>query len=94
MIKNSYNVIMKTKEINKEAIQVMKTIFKTVLISRDKEIWKWALEVVDKHLWKLYHQKCVDIVNFNWKNEFIWKSVKYQMYKSYREKFIKKPLWI
>ena len=40
MIKNSYNVIMKTKEINKEAIQVMKTIFKTVLISRDKEIWK------------------------------------------------------
>lgn len=67
---------MKLSEITKSANDIIKTIFKEVKKSDDKEVWKKAFEFIKQK-------------EYEGSNRFVWERVKIILSKRYGEKFIK-----
>lgn len=85
---------MKISEITKQGNKILKTIYKYVLISKDKILWKKALESINKHIEKLKQEKNILIIK-NDKNVnktimelWYWESAKKQFIKKYGKKFL------
>ena len=72
---------MKTTEIKLEAEQIIKDLFFKVLESNDKEVWKKAIEFINR--------KTDDLELNCWEGKFIWRKVRNIMTSKYWKKFIK-----
>ena len=85
---------MKLSEVKTQGESILKTVYKYVLISDDKAVWKSALESIEKRIYQLSLHKHASIIeNREDANEYIvkvwvWESAKRQMLKRFSKRFL------
>lgn len=77
---------MKRSEINKAGKQIVEKVFAPVLLTKDKEVWKKALQAATNHIDTL---KMGSISDYDPKTIWEWESAHYQLMQLYKKKFIK-----
>lgn len=74
---------VKTQELKIESTSIINTIFKSVIISNDKEVWKKAFNFIDNKINSLEKWE-------RGKELFVWRKVKGSMNHKFWKNFITK----
>ena len=85
---------MKVKDINNQALEIIKTVFKAVVVSDDKNVWIKAINFITGKIDSLKLERNKEVINDLdnsgdsvlevWK----WEAVRKQILKKYGNKFI------
>ena len=85
---------MKVKDINNQALEIIKTVFKAVVVSDDKNVWIKAINFITGKIDSLKLERNKEVINDldNSGNSVLevwkWEAVRKQILKKYGKKFI------
>lgn len=74
---------MKVSEYRKQAKECIQDLFKAVLDSEDKDVWKKAFDFINRKIDSLERGE-------RWEQMFVWRYVRSQMSEKFGAKFIRK----
>lgn len=77
---------MKVRDIQTEADDLLKTVFKSVLASDDKLVWRKAFDAMNS--WFTKKESQMSITDKESRDMFIWEAARNKLSKMYGKKFI------